>query len=49
MTEINHRIPLRSKPTGIPQRDNFIADSVPARAPAADEVLLETILLSIIH
>ena len=47
MTEINHRILLRSKPTGIPQPDNFIADSVPARAPAADEVLLETIFLSI--
>ena len=47
MTEINHRILLRSKPTGIPQPDNFIADSVPVRAPAADEVLLETIFLSI--
>jgi NADPH-dependent curcumin reductase len=47
MTEINQRILLRSKPTGIPQPDNFIADSVPVRAPAADEVLLETIFLSI--
>ena len=47
MTEINQRILLRSKPTGIPQPDNFIADSVPLRTPAADEVLLETILLSI--
>src|SRR5450631_3863930 len=47
MTENNHRILLRSKPTGIPQPDNFIADSVPVRAPATDEVLLETILLSI--
>jgi NADPH-dependent curcumin reductase CurA len=47
MTEINRRILLRSKPTGIPQPDNFIADSVPVREPAADEVLLETIFLSI--
>jgi NADPH-dependent curcumin reductase CurA len=47
MTEINHRILLRARPGGIPAPDNFIADSVPVRAPAADEVLLETILLSI--
>ena len=47
MTEINHQILLRSKPTGIPKPGDFIADSVPARAPAADEVLLETIFLSI--
>jgi NADPH-dependent curcumin reductase len=47
MTEVNHRILLRARPTGIPQPDNFIADSVPLRAPAADEVLLETIFLSI--
>jgi NADPH-dependent curcumin reductase CurA len=47
MTEINHRILLRARPTGIPEPDNFTADSVPVRAPAADEVLLETIFLSI--
>ena len=47
MTEINHRILLHARPTGIPAPDNFIADSVPVRAPATDEVLLETIFLSI--
>jgi NADPH-dependent curcumin reductase CurA len=47
MTEINHRILLRARPTGIPGPDNFIADSVPVRAPEADEVLLETIFLSV--
>jgi NADPH-dependent curcumin reductase CurA len=47
MTEINHRILLRARPTGIPGPDNFTADSVPVRAPEADEVLLETIFLSI--
>lgn len=47
MTAINHRILLGARPTGIPQPDNFIADSVPVRAPGDDEVLLETIYLSI--
>jgi NADPH-dependent curcumin reductase len=47
MPEINHRILLRSRPTGIPEPGNFVADSVPVRLPAADEVLLETIFLSI--
>jgi NADPH-dependent curcumin reductase len=47
MTGINHRILLRSRPVGIPQPDNFAADSLPARPPAEGEVLLETILLSI--
>jgi NADPH-dependent curcumin reductase CurA len=47
MTEINHRILLHARPMGIPAPDNFIADSVPVRAPATDEVLLETIFLSI--
>jgi NADPH-dependent curcumin reductase len=47
MTVINHRILLHSRPTGIPTPENFVADSVPVRAPAADEVLLETIFLSI--
>ena len=47
MSEINRRILLRARPTGIPEPDNFIADSVPVRPPAANEVLLETIFLSI--
>jgi NADPH-dependent curcumin reductase len=47
MTEINRRILLRARPAGIPAPENFAADSVPVRAPAADEVLLESILLSI--
>ena len=47
MTEINQRILLHARPAGIPVPDNFIADSVPVRTPAADEVLLETIFLSI--
>jgi NADPH-dependent curcumin reductase len=47
MTAINHRILLRARPAGIPAPDNFIADSVAVSAPAADEVLLETIFLSI--
>ena len=47
MTAINHRILLHARPTGIPAPDNFVADSVPVRAPAADEVMLETIYLSI--
>ena len=47
MTAINHRILLHARPTGIPAPDNFVADNVPVRAPAADEVMLETIYLSI--
>ena len=47
MTETNHRILLRSRPTGIPRPDCFTADSVPVRVPAEDEVLLETLFLSI--
>jgi NADPH-dependent curcumin reductase CurA len=47
MPEINHRILLHSRPSGIPEASNFIADSVPVRAPGTDEVLLETIFLSI--
>lgn len=47
MTGTNHRILLRSRPTGIPQPDNFTADTVPTRPPAGQEVLLETIFLSI--
>jgi NADPH-dependent curcumin reductase CurA len=43
----NQRILLRSRPTGIPQPDNFVADDAPLRTPERDEVLLETLLLSI--
>jgi NADPH-dependent curcumin reductase len=47
MTDINHRILLRARPAGIPTPENFAADSVPVRAPDADEVLLKTMYLSI--
>ena len=43
----NHRLLLAARPVGIPGRANFTADATPARAPAADEVLLETVYLSI--
>jgi hypothetical protein len=44
----NHRILLRSRLSGIPEPGNFIADSVPVRAPAKDEVLQKTIFLSVV-
>ncbi|HEY1930886.1 MAG TPA: NADP-dependent oxidoreductase [Acetobacteraceae bacterium] len=47
MTDANHRILLHSRPTGIPQPANFESDDVPIRAPAAGEVLLQTLLLSV--
>jgi NADPH-dependent curcumin reductase len=47
MTLTNHRILLRSRPAGIPHPDNFTADSEPTRRPGSEEVLLETIFLSI--
>ena len=43
----NHRLLLAARPSGIPGPANFTADAVPARAPAAGEVLLETVYLSI--
>lgn len=43
----NHRLLLAARPLGIPDAENFTADAIPARAPAADEVLLETVYLSI--
>ncbi len=43
----NHRLLLAAHPTDIPGPAHFIADSVPARAPANDEVLLETLYLSL--
>jgi len=47
MTTTNHRVLLRARPNGVPRPDCFSADSVPVRTPGADEVLLETIFLSI--
>src|ERR1700735_5167743 len=47
MTLTNHRILLRSRPVGVPQPDNFVADREATRRPGADEVLLETVFLSI--
>ena len=47
MSTTNHRIVLRARPTGIPQPDCFAADSVPVRPPDTDEVLLQTMYLSI--
>ena len=47
MTGRNQRILLRSRPDGIPEPANFVADNVPIRPPGADEVLLQTIFLSI--
>jgi NADPH-dependent curcumin reductase len=47
MTDVNHRIRLHARPRGIPEPSNFVADTIPVRPPAADEVLLETICLSI--
>jgi NADPH-dependent curcumin reductase len=47
MTLMNHRILLRSRPNGIPRPDNFVADTEATRRPAQDEVLLETVYLSI--
>ena len=43
----NHRLLLAARPTGIPGPENFAADTVPARAPDAGEVLMETTYLSI--
>jgi NADPH-dependent curcumin reductase CurA len=43
----NRRLRLAARPTGIPGPENFTSDAEPARAPAAGEVLLETLYLSI--
>jgi len=43
----NHRLLLTARPTGIPGPECFTPDAVPARAPGADEVLLETVCLSV--
>ncbi len=44
---INRRILLAARPAGIPGPENFAVESVPARSPGQDEVLLETLYLSI--
>ena len=44
---INHRLLLTARPAGIPGPTNFTADTEPARAPAAGEVLLQTHYLSL--
>ena len=44
---MNHRILLRARPDGIPTAELFTSDSVAVRSPDADEVLLETLYLSI--
>ncbi len=44
---INRRLLLVARPSGIPGPRNFADDTVPVRAPAAGECLLETIYLSI--
>lgn len=43
----NHRLLLAARPAGIPGPEHFTADALPARAPGAGEVLLETVYLSI--
>jgi len=43
----NHRLLLTARPTGIPGPANFATDEVTVREPAAGEVLLETIYLSV--
>lgn len=47
MTPMNHRILLQARPDGIPGAQHFSADSVPVRAPAAGELLVETVYISI--
>jgi NADPH-dependent curcumin reductase CurA len=44
---VNRRILLAERPAGIPGPENFAAESVPAHSPGQDEVLLETLYLSI--
>ena len=43
----NHRLLLAARPIGVPGPANFTADALPARTPAAGEVLVETVYLSI--
>ena len=43
----NRRIVLNSRPTGAPLPDNFRLESLPVAAPAAGEVLIRTLYLSL--
>jgi NADPH-dependent curcumin reductase len=47
VTLTNHRILLRSRPVGVPRPDDFVSDSEATRRPGVEEVLLETVFLSI--
>ena len=47
MPDTNHRILLHGRPDGIPRAELFASDTVPVRPPGPDEVLLETLYLSI--
>ncbi len=47
MRNANHRFTLASRPAGIPGPGNFAADTIPIRAPADGEVLVETMYISI--
>ena len=47
MQNANHRITLRSRPTGLATPDNFATDTVSVRASEPGEVVVETRLLSI--
>jgi NADPH-dependent curcumin reductase CurA len=44
---VNQRLLLTSRPAGMPGPEQFTADAMPARDPGPDEVLLETVYLSI--
>jgi len=44
---VNHRLLLAARPAAIPGPEHFTADSQPARVPAAGEVLLQSVYLSI--
>lgn len=43
----NKRLLLAARPSGIPGAEHFSAETLPARAPAAGEVLLQSLYLSI--
>ncbi|MBS0640455.1 MAG: NADP-dependent oxidoreductase [Proteobacteria bacterium] len=47
MQNANHRITLRSRPTGEAAPENFAADTAPVRAPEPGEVVVESRLISI--
>ncbi len=47
MQNANHRITLRSRPTGLAIPDNFASETAPVRAPEEGEVVVESRLISI--